>query len=267
MRRTAITLSLSLVSLFCFTQTVEPSASIDKKTLQIELESIYGIEKDQEEKTTTLSIPNTLFRYGLFNNIELQLSIPFIKEYSDVEEELENSIFKIDDLQLGFAVNLWEQNRLKPEASLMVRAFIPSSGSFQIDNMGSIVSFNFKNDLTEELSLNYNLGFIHETDNSNQALYIANLSYKLNDRFHFFLENYGDFTMDYNSSLCLNIGGGYNFKENLSLDCSVARGLDEDTYYFGAILVWIINPSNPAANQNPHVNKINPVPDLALIGK
>ena len=61
-------------------QTVEPSAAINKNTLQIEIEAAYSIQKVGSEKTTSWSIPNSLFRYGLLNGFEIQVNIPIIKE-------------------------------------------------------------------------------------------------------------------------------------------------------------------------------------------
>lgn len=224
-----------------FTQTVEPSASINKNTLQIEIESAYSIQKVGTEKTTSWSIPNSLFRYGLLNGFELQINIPIIKEHLWENEHLVQSLNRLDDLQVGFSVDLWKEKKLRPETSIMVRFILPTDRKFVFDDIGKIVSLNFSNKISENLSFNYNIGHVVKTDSSSSCFYIANMSYILNSGLHFFMENFGDL---HNKKLMphnLNIGGGYDFTDKLILDISVTYGLNQDLFYAGGRITWIIN--------------------------
>lgn len=228
----------------CYTsisQTVEPSAAVTKNTLQIEIESLYTVQKEDNIKLTSWSIPSALFRFGVFKGIEIQLNTPIIKEKLWEKDHLIHSLNKFDDIQVGFSVNLWSEQNLIPEASLMVRAIVPTDSKFTFNSFGKICSLNFSNSITENLTLNYNIGYAVETDQSKSGFYIANVSYEASNKIHFFVENFGDFNNTKLISHNLNIGGGYNFSDNCAFDISVANGLNHNLFYVGGILTYIIN--------------------------
>jgi hypothetical protein len=221
-------------------QTVEPSAAINKNTLQIEIESTYSIQKETSEKITTWSLPNTLFRYGLFNGFELQLNIPIIKEKVWENDHLVQSLNKLDDLQVGFSADLWKEKKLLPEASIMVRAILPSDKMFKLENAGKMISLNLSNKISKKLSFNYNIGYAEEIDNSSY-FYIVNISYLTTSKLHVFIENFGDMHHEKIMSHNLNIGGGYDISDKLIIDISVNNGINQNLFTVGCRVTWIIN--------------------------
>lgn len=225
-------------------QTVESSAAINKNIAQIEIESTYSVQKVGSEKMTTWSIPNTLFRFGLLNGFELQANIPIIKEQLWENDHLVQSLNKFENLQVGFSVDLWKEKELLPETSIMVRAILPKDNKFVFDNIGKTVSLNFSNKISEKLRFNYNIGHAEKTDSSSSYFYIANISYLLNSKIHFFVENFGDLHLRKLMSHNLNIGGGYNFTDKLILDISVNNGLNQNLFYAGGRITWLINTKN-----------------------
>lgn len=238
-------LRFALVTSFLFSkinaQTAEPSATIDKSILQIELESLYTIQNEGSEKMNSWSIPSALFRYGLLNGFELQLNTPIIKEKLWKNNHLIHSLNKFDDIQIGFSMNLWKEKKLVPEASIMIRAIVPTDKKFKLAKIGEIVSLNFSNKISEKFSFNYNIGYVHETDNSKSGFYIANISYEANSKVHFFLENFGDFTQEKLISHNMNTGVGYNFSDNFIVDLSISKGVNHNMFYTGGIITWAIN--------------------------
>lgn len=223
-----------------FAQTAEGSSTIAKNILQIELESVYTIQKENNETIKSWSIPSALFRYGLLNGLELQLNTPIIKEELWEKDHLIHSLNKFDDIQVGLSVNLWKQQKLLPEASLMLRAILPTDSNFKIDKIGNIVSLNLSNLLSEQLVLTYNLGYAVEIDNSKSAFYITNLTYEASSKYHFFMETFGDFANNEFSSINIVTGLGYNFNEQLSFDLSMANGLNHNLFYIGGILTYAL---------------------------
>ena len=222
-------------------QTVEPSTGIDDEFLQIELESIYSIQKEGTEKNTAWSIPSLLVRYGLTSSIELQVNVPVVKEQLYNDDHLIHELYKFDDMQLGVSVNLWEQKQLVPEAALMYRIIIPANIQFNINNLGHILSLNLSHQIGSKFSFTNNIGFVDELNNKTTGFYISNLSYELNPKVHFFVENFGDFNSSKFISTNINIGGGYNINTYLSIDLSMARGINHDLFYVGGILTWVFN--------------------------
>jgi hypothetical protein len=222
-------------------QIVEPSAGVDKHMLQIEMESQYAIQKEGTEKQVSWSIPSVLFRYGLFNTLELQLNAPLVREDLYENDHLIHSLNKFDHVQIGLSVNLWKQKNILPEAALMARIILPFKDDLGYSTLGKIVALNLSNTITEKLSFNYNIGYAYETDVTNSGYYIANLTYDLNPKIHFFIENFSDFDDNMVASQNLNVGGGYNIKENLCVDFSVANGLNHSLFYTALLVTWQID--------------------------
>jgi hypothetical protein len=223
-----------------FTQTIEPSTGIAKNNLQLEFETLYSVEKEALQKTTSWNIPNILIRYGLSENIELQLHTPFTKERCFEDNELIESIFKFDEIEIGLSLNLWEQKNLIPEAALMAR-IISSTNNLNLNNLGSIISLNFSNSISEKLCLNYNIGTTTNLNKTTTGFYIVNLSYEPSSKIHFFIENLSDFTFNKTESNCLGAGFGFNLKGNLAIDFSIDKSLKHNLIFTGAILTWVIN--------------------------
>lgn len=237
--RVIFILIICLFTTYCMAQTVEPSASVESETLQIELESQYSIEKDAGQKITSWSLPSALIRYGVLNKAEFQFSIPVTRQQVFNGDKLVETYHEIGDMQVGMAIDLWKQHKLIPEASLMARAIVPVAQNDVSARVGKILSLNLMNQLTERLSFNYNVGFLQDIDLSSSGFYIINFTYELNQKFHFFVEQFGDFTMDDFLSHSFNIGFGSNLVDNLSVDFSFANGLDYKMNYVGVILTWV----------------------------
>ena len=219
-------------------QTVEPSSGINKKIFQLELESIYSVQKEGSEKSTSWSIPSLLVRYGMSNTIELQLNTPVIKEQLYNNEHLIHSLYKFDDIQIGLSVNLWEQNKLLPETSFMYRTIVPVALPFNIKKLGHIFSLNLSNSIGSKITFSNNIGIATETNNQTTGFYITNINYELNPKIHFFIENFGDFTNSKLISTNLNFGAGYNFSSKVSADISIAKGIHHDLFYVGGVLTY-----------------------------
>ena len=224
-----------------YSQTAEPSSTINQSILQIELESLYTTQKEGSIKMKSWSIPSALFRYGLLKCLELQLNTPIIKEKLWENDHLVHSLNKFDDIQVGFSINLWKQQKYIPETSLMVRAILPTDSKFELNKIGKICSLNFSNSLSTKFSLNYNIGYAVQTDGIKSGFYIANLSYEANSKLHFFVENFGDFNNKKLISHNINTGIGYNIFENFILDLSIANGVNHNMFYVGGIVTYILN--------------------------
>ena len=123
----------------------------------------------------------------------------------------------------------------------MNRNDVSGDQGFWIDTseIGSVLSLNLSNPITESLSLNYNFGWIYETGHS--GYYIANLSWEISDRVHSFVEIFGTTNFPEPVKHCLNAGVGFNFGDSLCLDLSVANGLNCDMLFFGGIFTYQLN--------------------------
>ena len=221
-------------------QTVEPSKAVDKNNLQLEFETLYSVENETSSKTTSWSIPNVLIRYGMSNNIELQLHTPFTKERCFVDNELTSNIFKFEEVEIGASINLWKQNKLIPEAAIMTRIVLPTK-TFNSKGVGNVVSLNLSNLISNKICLNYNVGTTTDINKSTTGFYVVNMYYEPNSKVHFFIENSSGFTLKKTESSCLSTGLGVNLNDFFTVDFSVAKSLKNKMFYVGAILTWVIN--------------------------
>lgn len=233
----------TLVSLFlCLSicgQTVESSAGIQKRMLQLEFESMYLIEKEQAELVNSWSIPSVLARYGLNHSIELQFNVPLLREAVYDEELMVSSRTFLDKVQAGVSVNLWKENGMLPEAAIMARALIPVY-EYDTSEVGTLVSLNMSNNLADSWSLSYNIGWISE-EGENSGYYIANLSWDISSKLHSFVEFFGSTAIFDQMTHSINTGIGFNLGDSICLDLSVANGLNHEMMFFGGIFTYQLN--------------------------
>ena len=107
-----------------------------------------------------------------------------------------------------------------------------------------MISLNFSNNISEKLTLNYNIGTVTDIDKNTAGFYIVNVNYEPSAKMHFFIENSSNFTFENTESICLGTGFGFNLNNNLALDFSVAKSLKHNLFFTGAILTWVINTKN-----------------------
>lgn len=229
-------------------QTAEASSTIAKNIFQIELESVYTVQKEDDETMKSWSIPSALFRFGVINGLELQLNTPIIKEELWENDHLVHSLNKFDDIQFGLSLNLWKQEHIFPEASIMLRSILPTDSKFKDAKIGYIISLNLANSLSEKFLLTYNIGYAVETDNSKSAFYIVNLNFDASSKYHFFMETFGDFANNEFSSVNIVSGVGCNFNKQLTFDLSVANGINHSLFYVGGILTYALNTQKNKQN-------------------
>ncbi len=240
MKHFYLLLSLTILNLtHLVSQTAEPSSNVEKRIFQIELESLYLIEKENNETLNSWSIPSTLLRYGLTNRIELQANIPFMNEKIYEENELVSAEQIFDNAQVGFSLNLWQEKNRLAQAVFMYRAIIPVYSSSESE-IGHIISLNLSNSITDKIVLNYNIGAIIGP-NTSAGYYIINLAYTITKKIHCFSEIFGDFDDNIFFGHCFNFGIGYNVTNALCLDLSMAKGLAHDMTYFGGVLAYSFN--------------------------
>ncbi len=222
-------------------QTIEPSKGVDKNTLQTEIESIYSIEKENENTIKSWSTPSLLFRYGFLKNVELQFNFPIKQEKYFKKNELVYSSNTFDDLQLGISINLWKQKKLLPETALMYRSLIHYKSDFKLLHAGQVISLNLSNRLNPKLVLTNNIGYASEKENSYSTFFVSNLSHSTSEKLSLFIEYSCYNTPQQNKFQNALIGFGYAFTNNISFEGAVSKGLNYNQYYTGGRLTFVFN--------------------------
>lgn len=220
----------------CHAQTVEASSGISKNRMQFELESVYLIEQNGDEKVRSWSIPSALTRFGLSDQIEVLLLVPFVKQEAYVFDQLQESSLLLENVQLGASINLWKQDGIIPEASVMYRMLLPVH-ELTPGTMSHLLGLNFSNQLNDRTLLTYNLGYLSDGTESS-LYYILNLAYDLGRTMHCFTELIGNRFDHGELKNMFNTGFGFNLARDLILDLSVAAGLDHQMIFSGGKLSY-----------------------------
>jgi len=113
--------------------------------LQIEMEAQYVVQEEDMHKIVDWSLSSMLFRYGLSNNIELQLNAPLIIEQMYEYDHLVRNSNRFSNIQFGASLNLWKQRNILPETALMSRVILPINKNENPNKIGEILALNFSN--------------------------------------------------------------------------------------------------------------------------
>ena len=203
-----------------------------------QIETGFGFNKSSFD-IIEYQMANTLFRYGLFNFLELRLNagyglvsfpddLPFpAKDYSGFEP-----IF------LGVKVPLVKEKGILPQVAFMGHLTLPlASEEFNPDKVLPDFRFNFENTLSDRFSLAYNLG-MQWYDFGHSYLYTVALGADMSEKVGVFIEPFGYF---YSSQLVsfnadehyLNGGLTYLIKDNIQLDGFFGSALSHKEIFGG----------------------------------
>lgn len=160
------------------------------------------------------------------------------------ENEKINDISHIENIQIGAAINLWKQKNILLELASMARICLPFKKEEGFNTMGKNSALHFSNVFLEKWALNCNIGYAYAVDGGKTGGHVLNISYNLNDRIHFFVENFSEFCTTSPSTQNLNMGGDFALCKNMCFDFSVAKGLNYNLFYTSALLTWVINTKN-----------------------
>ncbi len=212
----------------------ESSACVEKGKLQIEsgVSLEYTEEKGVEHQN--ILIPTTLFRVGLSPFFELRL-------LSQFEGNSNNGFYAqgISDLEIGTKIQLYQRQNARFEMAFLSHLRVPSgSKAFRNPKMASLNKLCLSNQMTENITLGYNLGYNYEGENKGDGTYSLSLSYSVSDKVGVYAEPYGTF---YNFEVLeANFDAGFTYliKDNLQFDFSFGTGLNQRMNYLSLGLSW-----------------------------
>lgn len=198
-----------------------------------------------EGKAQLFTYNTSLFRYGISDRIELRLGqeLRHARIVSD-GALIFNSDTELVPTFIGAKVSLVDEAGTRPAISFVAHVGGPLFIEQEFRTLGTVVDFrfNFQHQLTDELSVAYNLGGSIKTNANNNAftgLYTALVGYSLSEKLSTFVEFYGflqsgvtpkdhqiDFGLTYlvNPNFQLDVFGGTGFSD-LSPDTIFGFGL------------------------------------------
>lgn len=219
----------------------ESAEVVPKGTFQ--LEAGWTFTRDEDDvRLETQEVPQTLLRIGLSRRVELRLEWG---GYVSSEEESVSGLSTVDgasDGAVGVKVLLWPGEGRRPQIAVLVGTSLPvGAETLTSDAADPDVRLLVAHDLSDRLSLGYNLGVVRASKPSGSSSQLATatlaLGIGLADRVAAFVELFGDEPLDRDDgegSLSFDAGFTWLLSDTLQLDLAGGVGID------GAVADWFV---------------------------
>lgn len=234
-----IIFSLLFISLFTKAQTIEPiqadrpdqtetPAIVPKGMFQVE--TGFTFQKD-DSNSKTLSLPSTLWKYGVNENFEIRLITEFVME------EIGNT--KSDGLTpiyIGFKVKLAEEKGIVPKTSFIAHLSLPNAASSRYKTDFNAPEFRFvmQHTLSKKMSLSYNLGYEWDGFTAEPTfIYTLTTGYAITEKLGSYIELFGFAPNKDTANHNFDGGLTYLINSNFMLDLSSGIGITKNApdYY------------------------------------
>jgi len=175
--------------------------------------------------------PDALFKYGVSKRFELQ----FIAEYLSLYEKYIPSTKTtrgFTPCMIGFRTALWEQKKIIPKTSVIVRAGFPflASKDFKPEHVQSVVLLTMENEITDKISFGYNVGPAWDGfDTTPGWFYSFSSQFDLGKRWDSFLEVFGSAQKNAMPQNVIDAGLGFYINSDLKLDGYFGFGITNDS--------------------------------------
>jgi hypothetical protein len=206
----------------------ETPAIVPKGMFQVET----GFTFQKEDATSnTLSLPSTLWKYGVNENFELRVITEFISEKNDSQNL--NGVLPI---YIGFKVKIMEEKGWMPKTSFIGHIGLPNVAStkYKTDYIAPEFRFVMQHTLSEKFSLSYNLGAEWDgVSPESTLLYTLTTGYAISKKMGSYIELFGFAPEKDSASHSFDGGITYLINRNLMLDLSSGIGLTNNApdYY------------------------------------
>lgn len=202
---------------------------------QIETGTQKEFDNDKENKVNTESTlyNTTLWKYGVTKNFEFRLITEFANDKIKYKSNLDGSDTTIsvqgfNPVAVGAKMHLQKARGIIPEISLIAHLELPYFGSDDYKPQYVIprFRFTFAHDLTERISIGYNLGAEWEDGTSaSTMIYTATMGASIIGNLSMFVEAYGFMKENAPADHRLDAGFVYLLNKNMQVDCSGGIGL------------------------------------------
>lgn len=246
MKRIIFTVLMMFSFVGIFAQEVEftadrPGASTGPSTVAkgvIQWEQ--GLQYDGDGAKGAFTFSNTMFRYGLFNGVELRLcGDGFIYNNGSKWKPAFSGV------SIGTKIRCYEGDGAVPAVSVLADFSIPYTGTegFVVENFTPSLYLLFENNLNDKFSLGYNVGAEWNGVSPSPVAFLALcLGYSINDDLGCFVESYNYFGKAGNQ-FCADFGFNYMVAPKVQLDLAANLDLCDPVNCWAVSLgvAWQIN--------------------------
>ena len=211
---------------------------MDKGFFQIEA----GVVSEHDEpvkdvKTSSLSAPSVLLRYGIAKNVELRAGIEVNNSKTTISGT-STSESGMGPIMAGTKIKLFTEKGSMPETALLLSVSIPfkENSAFQSDYIGTEFRFAMTNSLGKRFSLSYNIGGeFGSGEPGATGLYTIALGASLVKKLSGFVELYGFMPQKTSPDHRFDAGLTYLILKNVQVDLAFGFGISERSpdYFIG----------------------------------
>ena len=200
----------------------ESSSTIPSGSIQIETGILLDEIGNCSEKE--LYIPNTLFRIGLTEKIELRILNQIIHKINTGQS---NS--GINDIEFGAKIQLLKKENISTEIAFLSHLIIPTASNiFSLKEIGVINKLCFSQETNSKIGIGYNIGYNYFENNNDDFTYSLVFGYTLTNKINVFVEPYGEITEFEDHLSNINMGLTYLLADNMQLDYSFGTGINHN---------------------------------------
>ncbi len=213
----------------------ESSETVPRGMVQIETGYSHTEDDDAGFDVDVDSLPETLARIGLSDNVELRVGFD---GYQWVDVGPLGDVDGAADSSLGVKIGLVDENGCRPQIAVLGQVSLPTgSDAFTTDRADPAFRVTFANTLSETLSLGYNVGAAWATEEDGlgdrHTLSVVEWTVALGiaggERLGFFVELFGEAGLSASGPPSHSFDGGatYLLRDNVQLDAAVGVGLSD----------------------------------------
>jgi hypothetical protein len=208
-------------------------------------------EDDEIVGVTSDSLPETLIRVGILDNVEFRFGFDgYIWEDVDGPGTTSVSHDGAGDLGIGLKWRLWEEAGWTPQTAVIAGTTLPTgAAAMSSERFDPSIRLACAHALTERLGLGYNVAAnwgteedaVGDRDTKASVAYSAVLGIALTDELGTFVEFFGEApTGQGKPANSIDTGLTYALADNLQVDVLGGVGISEaaDDWFVGAGLVW-----------------------------
>lgn len=207
---------------------------------KISWENGFSVERDAEGNRT-LTMPSTIVRYGIFENVELRVGTDL-----SLREEV-GSLTKqmgISPLTIGTKIKCYEGDGLIPSIGVLAEFQSPHIGSTELlpSNLAPSLYLIFENDINDQFYVCYNAGAEWDGETATPTTFLSLcLGYYIMDNLGAYAETYNYLHPDGNEYYS-ELGFFFSPVPNLQLDIEADFSLQQKKCTcIGVGVSWMIN--------------------------
>lgn len=199
----------------------ESALTIPIYALQIETGVGYESLKESGINVSNYTFGGTLFRYGVFDNIEFRLGTAYLVTTAQSTKS------GFGDFLLGTKINLMREDYAPFDMGILAHALLPiGDAAFNPVKVEPEIIMAVSKSVSEKFSVSMNLGGSwYSLIDEIYYIYSAAMGYSPNDLTAFFIEVYGSLFNSYSPIHKFNGGFTYLISNQIQLDISAGNAI------------------------------------------